>query len=322
MGIFPDFFSRPGLPFYAARMNASARRDLLLVICVSVPVAALCVHFNLSEAIATWTRPLERFQADEFPGVLLVMSLCLFWFASRRYVEANRELVLRKEAEKRLAEALAENQRLALKYVDMQEMERKALARDLHDELGQYINAIKLDAVGLRSLAAEDAGSRALAATMIANIDRIYEVVRGLVHELRPVGLDDLGLAAALEHCVAEWRARLPSAGVDLRLAGELELLDEMQSLVVYRLVQEALTNIARHAAATRVRIAVNRDVAVRRVDVVISDDGRGTDLSTPRAGLGLVGMRERVNALGGTLTLDSQRGNGFMIAAAWPLSK
>src|ERR1700728_3558820 len=194
----------------------SARRDIVVVAVLAVIAAFVCVKLNVSEALLRWTRPHERLQLDEIPGVLLVIAVSLIWFSSRRYFEANRQLRLRTSAEARLAEALAENQRLAQQYVDIQEHERKALARDLHDELGQYLNAIKLDAVsiretaagkdGIREAAAKD-GIREVARSMIANIDRVYAVVAGLIRQLRPVGFDDLGVAAAPEHCVGEWRS-------------------------------------------------------------------------------------------------------------------
>src|ERR1700731_1336907 len=125
--------------------KTSARRDIVLIVLMAVAAFYLCAKFNLSEALLQWTRPL-----DEIPGVLLAIAISLIWFSSRRYFEAKRQLRLRRTVEARLAEALAENQRLAQQYVDVQEHERKALARDLHDELGQYLNAIKLDAVSIR----------------------------------------------------------------------------------------------------------------------------------------------------------------------------
>ena len=173
----------------------SARRDIVLIVFIAAVAAFLCVKFNLSEALLAWTRPFERFQLDEVPTVLFVIAVCLVWFSSRRYFEAIRQLHLRRAVEARLAAALAENQRLAQQYVDMQEHERKALARDLHDELGQYLNAIKLDAVSIRDAAIGRPAVHEPACAMIANIDRVYGVVTGLIHQLRPVGLDDLGWA-------------------------------------------------------------------------------------------------------------------------------
>jgi two-component system, NarL family, sensor histidine kinase UhpB len=300
--------------------KASARRDLAVVFVISLAAAVVCVKFNVSEALMSWTRPHERLQLDELPAILLVVAICLIWFSSRRYFEARRQLALRNAAEVKLAEALAENQRLAQKYVDTQEHERKTLAHDLHDELGQYVNAIKLDAVAIREASANVAALHAPACAMIANIDRVYDVLRGLIRELRPVGLDELGVLAALEHCINEWRSRLPETKVEMSSTGELDSLGEARGLVIVRLVQEALTNIARHAHATQVRIRIDRTKRPQGIEVMIADDGRGTDLRRPRTGLGLVGMRERVVALGGSIKLTSDRGQGFTVKVFLPL--
>jgi two-component system, NarL family, sensor histidine kinase UhpB len=290
-----------------------------MVILVSGVAAIVCVMFDVSEALATWTRPFERLQLDELPGILLVLAICLIWFSGRRYVEASRELKLRRAAESKLAETLAENQRLASSYVDMQERERKALARDLHDELGQYVNAIKLDAVTVCDPAVERSSGQTAANAMIANIDRVYSVLRGLIRQLRPVGFDDLGVRAALEHCINEWRVRLPAIQMEMSCAPELESLDEARRMVIFRLVQEALTNIARHSSATQARIQIERSAVRPGIEVLIADDGVGTDLNLPRSGLGLVGMRERVAALGGAITLASSVGSGFRVMAFVP---
>jgi two-component system sensor histidine kinase UhpB len=256
------------------------------------------------------------------PGILLVVAVCLAWFAARRYFEAKDELSLRRRAEAKLAESLAENNKLALKYVDMQENERKTLAHDLHDELGQYVNAIKLDAVSMREAASGNEAMRDSARAMIVNVDRVYDVLRGLIRQLRPVGLDDLGLAAALEHCANEWRSRLPGAQIDMRCSVDLQALDEPRSMVIFRLVQEALTNVARHSEAARVQIRIAQSSDAQAIEVAIEDDGRGCDLHLPRTGLGLVGMRERVAALGGSVALDSRPGAGFRITAFLPLAR
>ncbi len=302
-----------------AGRKTSARRDFAVVVLVAIVAVVVSVWFDVSEVIAAWTRPHERLQLDELPGVLLVIAIALVWFSWRRYIEARQQLNLRRAAEARLTEALAENQRLALKYVDSQESERKALARDLHDELGQFVNAIKLDAVAVRDSAADHAPIATIARVMIQNIDRVYEALGGLIRQLRPVGFDNLGLLAALEHCVDEWRSRLPAVSIELSTAGNLESLDETCALVVFRLIQEALTNVARHSQATQARILIERIDADRRVQVLIVDNGRGADLSVPRTGLGLIGMRERVAALGGSITLASGIGEGFKVMASIP---
>jgi two-component system, NarL family, sensor histidine kinase UhpB len=307
-----------------AGRRMSARRDIVLIVAVAVVAAWVCAKFNLSEALLNWTRPFERLQLDELPAVLLVIAVSLIWFSSRRYLEAKRQLRLRRTAEAQLERALAENQRLAQQYVDTQENERKALARDLHDELGQYLNAIKLDAVSIRESMAVPPGVRDVSRAMIANIDRVYDVVTGLIRQLRPVGFDDLGFAAAVEHCVDDWRSRLPQTAIELSVSGDFAVLDESRGLVLYRLVQEALTNIARHARATRVEIRIDAGrstSAARCIEILIADNGVGADLRAPRLGLGLIGMRERVSALGGSISLASERGAGFQVKATVPMA-
>src|SRR6516162_5725181 len=113
-------------------------RDVLVVIGATAVMAILCVQYDFSEALRRWTAPWERFQLDELPAVLLVLAVGLAWFAARRYGEAGRELRRRELAEAQLATALTDNRRLSQQYVRLQEAERKTLARELHDELGQY----------------------------------------------------------------------------------------------------------------------------------------------------------------------------------------
>jgi two-component system sensor histidine kinase UhpB len=302
----------------------AARRDAALIAVISIAAAIICVKLDLSEALLGWTRLHERLQLDELPALLLVVACCLVWFSARRYAEARDQLVMRRATDARLAEALAENQRLAQQYVDMQEYERKALARDLHDELGQYLNVIKLDAVSIRDAASSGndvAGNAARA--VIENVDRVYGVVSSLIRQLRPVGFDELGIAAALENCVNDWRARLPEAVIELSIDNGFDDPNEIRALALFRLVQEALTNVARHSRATRVGIRVAR---IRRsetqefIEVSIVDNGRGADMEAPHTGLGLVGMRERVAAFGGSLTLASACGAGFQVMASMPV--
>jgi glucose-6-phosphate-specific signal transduction histidine kinase len=296
-----------------------------VIVAISLSAAIICVKLDLSEALLGWTRLHERLQLDELPAVLLVVATSLIWFSARRYYEARGQLGLRRATEDRLAEALAENQRLAQQYVDMQECERKALARDLHDELGQYINVIKLDAVSIRDASQPvdplvDNAARAI----IDNVDRVYGVVSNLIRQLRPAGFDELGVAAALEYCLNDWRARLPDVAIEFSIEEGFEELDETRALALFRLVQESLTNVARHSQATRVDVRIARRRQVETQDVIevsIADNGRGTDLNIPHAGLGLVGMRERVAAFGGSLKLASQRGEGFKITASLPVT-
>ena len=304
----------------------AARRDLAVVLFLTAAAAIVSARLNLSEALLSWARPRERFQLDELPGVLLVLAVCLIWFSLRRYIEARREIAHRRRAEVNLAVALGENRRLAQQYLQIQESERRALARDLHDELGQYLNVIKLDVACMRDrLASADPIGQRTASDTIGNIDHVQRVVLDLIRQLRPVGLDELGLAAAVENCVDEWRRRLPQTSIELSVSERLDGLDEMRHLAIYRLVQEALTNVMRHSRATQVGIRIAREDAdahgAPRIEVSVEDNGVGSYPARRGAGLGLVGMRERLEAVGGSLLVNDSPGGGFVLHARIPLN-
>jgi signal transduction histidine kinase len=286
----------------------------------------VCIQFDLSEALRHWTAPWERLQLDELPAVLVVLATGLAWFAARRYSEAGRELRRRKLAEARLEAALNDNRRLSQEYVRLQEAERKSLARELHDELGQYLNVIKLDAVGIRDGDCREAGMlHERVEAIVANCNHIHTALAALIRQLRPVGLDDLGLGAALEHCIETWRPRLGSARLEWRLDGEFGDLDEAVTLTAYRVVQEGLNNVAKHSSAHHVTVEVTRDepdtTGQDLIAITIVDDGVGCDTKTPTVGLGLVGMRERVAALAGRVEVESDPGAGLRLKARIPVN-
>jgi two-component system, NarL family, sensor histidine kinase UhpB len=302
-------------------LRSAYLRDAILIAVVTIGAWVLCGVFNLTETLHHLTAPYERYQLDELPSMLLVLGLGLTWFATRRYREARQEIVRRRLAEVRLAAALADNRRLAHQYVELQEAERKALARELHDELGQYLNVIKLDAVGLRDdQRASSAAIHQRASAIVENCNHTHRALATLIRELRPAGLDELGLAAAVEHCVQTWRTRLPEVSLGLSINGDFTALPESVAVTLYRLVQEALTNVAKHAAARHVSIRLDRlddggangdTIAVR-----VTDDGVGSAAVLPTRGLGLIGMRERVLALRGELAFTRSPGQGFELSA------
>ncbi len=253
-----------------------------------------------------------------------MLVLGLVWISWRRYQQAVAQLQLRRAAEQRLAAALAENRELAHQHLRIQESERKHLARELHDELGQYLNAIKLDAVSIRESAAADATSSdksiELAATRtVSAVDHVHGVVSDMIRRLRPAGLDELGLVAAVENCVDHWRQRLPDTRFTLSVSGELDNLSELMNLTIYRLIQEGLTNSFKHAAANRIDIALNRS---EQVLLTVADDGCGMDTTKRSLGYGLSGMRERVVMMGGSFSIETSPARGFAFEARLPAAE
>jgi glucose-6-phosphate-specific signal transduction histidine kinase len=292
--------------------DLSVWRDLLLAAAVATACALFAAHIDLHEALFAYTRRWEALQLDELPIAVFVFAGCLVVLYARRLQQ--------------LGLALGDNRRLAQRTLDVQEAERKHLARELHDELGQHLNAIKLDAQALTvpPLATHDAGT---VQRILINTDHVYGVVSDMIRRLRPAALDELGLVAALEACVDRWRASQPVVAVRLQTEGELDDLGENLSLAIYRIVQEGLTNCMKHAAARQVEVRLQRQTAARGGDAVmlmIVDDGAGMSPSSlASAGHGLAGMRERVSMLGGHFDLHAgQHGDGLAICASFPLQR
>jgi len=305
--------------------------DVVLIIIGTVICALLAVHFEWAEALFAWTRRSESFQLDELTFVLFFLAVGLAWFSARRWRSARRELSARLTAEAQLARTLDEQRRCARAFVDQQERERKRLSQELHDELAQFVNAIKIDAVSIRdSTPMTDHALVTIsrrACDIIANADLVHESVARLIRELRPVGLDELGLSAAIEHCADLWRRRLEPAQLCVAIDERIDDLDEARTLVLYRTVQEALANCARHARANHieVRIGWSDGGGIESVgaSLHIEDDGIGIDLKAAPTGLGLglIGMRERLTALGGSLRVESAPGTGFHLYSFLPAS-
>jgi signal transduction histidine kinase len=303
--------------------GTTVRSDLVLIAGLTVAVAIVSVRFELSETVQTWTRHWEHYQLDELPGVLLFAAFAMAWFAWRRIREARAELARRITLERELAAALGENRRLMQAQMQIEEEERRRLARELHDELGQHLNAIKIDAVTIRS--SPDAEARRAALSIVELTDHLHAIVRDMTRRLRPAGLDELGFPAALDNCLEAWRGRVPDLDLELSMNGDFENLGEALNMTLYRLIQEGLTNVSRHANARRVDIRLQRNASRSdkgEIELTMKDDGRGFEAETwDGEGVGLIGMRERVEALGGRLEIATRAAPGFCVTAWLPVA-
>ncbi|WP_207061561.1 CHASE domain-containing protein [Motiliproteus sp. SC1-56] len=237
-----------------------------------------------------------------------------------RVQERTWELV---KTNSELRKQVKENRSLTQKVLIIQEEERRNIARELHDEMGQSLTAIRTDAHLLKQLTQEDPESvlHQAAHSIDSIAQRIYSVTYGLMRALRPSALDDLGLADALKECIAN--THLDTAGVQLHLEmeGALNELNEALNISCYRLVQEALNNCVKHAEAKNIWLSVRRESSPEgRLVVSIEDDGKGFDERNYRSGFGLIGMRERVLAQGGSFNLRTQPEGGTRIEASLPV--
>jgi two-component system, NarL family, sensor histidine kinase UhpB len=227
-----------------------------------------------------------------------------------------------------LGEAIEEKRRLAERAVSLQDVEREEIARELHDEFGPYLFTLRVHAGALMRLAkagVPDAdGVRKHGGAILEQINDLQQFTRRILERLRPVGLAELGLREALGALLRMWNESYPEVEIETTISRSLGETGETADLTIYRVVQEALTNVFRHARATAVNVSIepaerpagikgNRDYALVRV----RDNGRGLKPGE-KFGFGLTGMRERILALGGTLTVASGEG-GVTIEAMVP---
>ena len=224
-----------------------------------------------------------------------------------------------------LAEALQtlsiDNRDLFQRLMDVQEDERKKIAHELHDEIGPYLFALRANTTVLET-GLKDTGQEALQRRVVAIRDQIESLQahnKRIFRQLRPPALDDLGLCEALKILVEGWRDTDPDVDVQLCLPKAFAIKDEKKSLALYRLAQEALTNIHRHAKATHATVALSVLTAPPEIRLLVQDDGIGIDPAKPM-GLGLAGMQERVRALGGQLSFKAAPYGGGIVEASIPI--
>ncbi len=221
------------------------------------------------------------------------------------------------QEKKRTQQLLSENRLLIQKSLEVQEEERKHLARELHDEMGQCLTAIQADAESIKDSAPKDNGRVITSADAILKVSaHIYDVVHSMMRQLRPSVLDNLGLEEALKEEIDSWSKRNPEIDCFYNFKGDLSSLEEHSNISIYRIVQECLTNITKYASATEVNIKLKNDT--ENLHLFISDNGKGMDKklsdNSHHMGLGLIGMRERLQALNGFFSYETSTGNGFQI--------
>ena len=229
-----------------------------------------------------------------------------------------------------LGEAVEDKRRLAESAVSLQDAERKEIARELHDEFGPYLFALRAHASSLMRIAdAREPNTEALrrhGGAILEQINALQQFNRRVLERLRPVGLAELGLGEAIGALLRLWSASHPGVVIETAISRSLGETGETAELTIYRIIQEALTNVFRHAGATRVEIMVEptpsrqtgtAPIGSEAIMVSVRDNGAGLP-PDHKQGFGLIGMRERVLALGGTMTVASTH-HGVTVEALVP---
>jgi len=262
-----------------------------------------------------------RADGSEFP---IEASISKTGSGARQYFTVIlRDITRRKEFEDALRRQQDELRELSARVLEAREEEKTLIARELHDELGQLLTALKMDVSWLRDhlpSAAPETSSKV--EQMNAVLDQTVGSVRRISADLRPLMLDDLGLADAASWLVEDFSRRSGIAcALELPQEGGFDALERRTATALYRGLQESLTNIGRHAQAKRARIALRIEAGAALLEV--EDDGRGIDaedIAKPRS-LGLKGMRERALYLGGTLEVARAPGGGTRLRLRLPLA-
>ena len=262
-----------------------------------------------------------RKDTTEFPLELFIGRVDLD--GKPLYAATLHDISERKLKEHECMTLLEGNRFLVHKSLAVQEEERRYLARELHDELGQCLTAIQADARIIHDRSGNaDSHLKASAQAILTLSSRIYAVVHSMMQRLRPVVLDDLGLIAAIEEEVNAWQQRHKAVDLQFNVDGNVSTLEETINISVYRIVQEALTNISKHSEATRVTIELAKQECDDTACLLlkIEDNGGGMDPGQRNRGLGLLGMRERIEAINGSFSIHSEPGKGLRLQARVPL--
>ncbi len=270
----------------------------------------------------------ERQRIRQSQEVLHSFLLKMMWFALSlgtvvALVTTYRVAVLERRHEEqtnRIEEAENNLRRLSRRLVQAQELERKSLSRELHDEVGQMLTALGIELGNLHSVKSTDEEAFRARVDDAKRLTTVaVRAIRDLAMGLRPSMLDDLGLGPALEWQGREF-SRHTGVPAVVTVEGTLDDLPEAHRTCIYRVVQEALTNCAKHAKATNVLVSVLGGGEF--VEAVVRDDGVGFDSASRAGGLGLLGIEERVQELDGTLRITSQLGQGTTLCVHIPVMK
>lgn len=249
------------------------------------------------------TTRLERFSVPEFDKIGLSLNQMAVSLDAERQLEQNRQLT-----------------QLIQQHI---EDERRSLARELHDELGQYVTAIKTFAVAIVNKTRENAPDIAASAqTIVAAANHIYDGMHNIIRQLRPAAMDNMGLVETLRDMVSGYQAQHPELNIQLHVSGEFQPLGENVNINLYRIVQEAVNNAIKHAYAQCINVHLLTDTEGLRL--MICDDGVGMQIETvdQTQHFGLLGIRERVQALHGQFKVVSQpdAGRGTTLEIRLPI--
>jgi two-component system sensor histidine kinase UhpB len=297
-------------PYYEIMEIWSETKTILWVLCLFFVVVNIIIYFAVGRAlrpIKTITKGLTSIEAG-------VLSTRLPSFNLPELAPISDKFNVMAEA---LEASISKNHQLTHKIILLQETERKNLARELHDEIGQHLTAINVDATAVmqaNNWQQAKASAEAISSVVLIMMDIVHNILK----RLRPGDLQELGLADSLAELLRGWQIRNSMIDYDLSCDKQFSKLSYPVSVTIYRIVQECLTNISKHAKASHVRIKCHQRDDVIKLSII--DDGVGFDVTGKTEGFGLTGIRERIEGLDGQFELTSSTDAGVQLEISLPL--
>lgn len=304
------------LRYYSQDVQKRFPDDLLLVEMNAESYIGMPLHDSSDNLLGI----LAVLDDKPIQNISLVKSIIPI-FANRAAVELER-----KHTEEKTQKLLQQNRELTQRMFKIQEDERRYLARELHDEFGQQLAAIHLNAETIKMLSKIQHLKTYECAQVIDEIATdVHKNMRNMLRQLRPTLLDEMGLKDSLKELVNQWQVRFPMIDIEFSIEGELNDFEDNLNISIYRIIQESLTNVAKHAKAQNVSVQLIRQQEELEVQdyllLIVKDNGKGLDDALVAEGTGLPSLRERVLALGGEFAIKSIKGKGVHIEAKLPIN-
>ncbi len=311
--------------------NINRKVEIVLILVITIGVFLLAAHFELAERWQEWAHPEENYQLDELIFALLALSICLSLFSYRHYrilqTTLNNNLAISTSLERKNIEVvtlLAQNRELIKHITQVREAERNDLATELHDVFGQHLAAIDVNIAVAFKYIQDDHKILPILKTVQTSASHLIEVTRSQLQSIKPPNLGSVGLSASIESLASQWLVSFPDYDLTLSINVNNERVNYDVALTIYRCVQEALSNIIKHAQANTINIDLythSDDGINYEVLLIIQDDGIGfTPSNDLSKGLGLIGMRERITALSGHLAISHADTQGTRLKINIPL--
>jgi glucose-6-phosphate-specific signal transduction histidine kinase len=301
--------------------------DLLVIAVLALLVYWVAGYFDLAERYIDWTALGELYQLDEIVFVLLAICLGLIWFSLRRIRELKHILLHNLTMQHNLRKTnqhisqLLENNRALVKHIALvRESERQHLATELHDVFGQHLAAMDANLTVATNLNEDSKLSEILVAVMDSTT-HLRTLTRDKLRNLKPPILKSIGLSGAVQELLHDWRLSFPDISVTAELDIHDEQLDEDVALTLYRAIQEGLVNISRHAHADTVFLKLEEQHHQQQhsLHLLLEDNGKGVLSDSKDKGMGLIGVRERTEALDGHFSLSPASPTGTRLQITIP---